>query len=323
MSADRHGCAARPRLVRERSRVGSETPALIPNHTARSCVPCSARIERDDATEASSILSGKTGCKNIHCFEFVILEGGSECNRPVVVQRHAVDHVLGVVLRSTGMEHSVGFEQPARHGCDDVGSAASRRGAQRFVKLLASGLENKRGLTGIEKWCRVANGDFAGDCTETQGYGSLLRYRGSDLDRVFEASKAGAINDQAINTRRKPLQACFTRGIRIGGSSKVGIATDQLDASGNGTAVGVLNRNAKLAFHDLGEGRSGVDDRDKQNKQRRKNDSVHNCNIPDEGVLFSAEGVVVARDLLTNTTPSAPTRRLRDCFLMSRPPLLG
>ena len=84
----------------------------------------SSRIECDHAAQPATVFGWNASREDTYGFEFSVLERGRESDGPVVVQRHAVNHVLGVVFGTARMQDGVGLEQPARHRRDDIDGAS-------------------------------------------------------------------------------------------------------------------------------------------------------------------------------------------------------
>src|SRR5687767_11681090 len=79
-----------------------------------------AGVENNYTTQASAELSRNAGRHYTQRLKLPALEYRSERNRAIVVHRHAVHNVLGVVLRAARVQYAVRFDKPARHGRDHI-----------------------------------------------------------------------------------------------------------------------------------------------------------------------------------------------------------
>jgi hypothetical protein len=78
------------------------------------------RVDFDHASHFSSVLRGNAGSVDGQRVHVVGFDLGTKAGRAIIGERNAIDDELGLILRASGVEHSVAFVEPARLRIDQV-----------------------------------------------------------------------------------------------------------------------------------------------------------------------------------------------------------
>jgi hypothetical protein len=132
--------------------------------------------------------------------DFVGVDLRGECRGPVVGQRQAVDHELGLVLRSAGMQNAVGFEEPAWLRIHQLGERST--GQRRRAPLQRVGADPVRRRRLMQIHQRVAGGDRDLRLDRSQGHRDpvVRGQRGTNFHQPRKPSETVARNGHAIRT---------------------------------------------------------------------------------------------------------------------------
>ncbi len=150
----------------------------------------------NDATEFAAELGRVARSHNIHRLDVLGLDFRSERGRAVIRDRDAVHYVLNAVLRTAGVQHAVGFEQPSGlliHERDH--GAAGHRGAA-IPDFFCAGEVGRSGSRRIDQRIGIRHDDFGAERSHPQRDDDADRYRRRDIDIADPVAKPGRDSDR-------------------------------------------------------------------------------------------------------------------------------
>ena len=268
--------------MRQRSGMIVKRAALVNELgvVARACD--SPRVQRNDAAQPAPVLRRNPGSHHVDRFEFVILKRRREGDRPVVIDRHPIDHVLRVVFRPARMQHGVCLQQPTRHRRHRINGAAAERRTEGHVKLLPLHLNDARGLRRVQQRRRTGHRNFRGQHAQLKPHVDLLGNRRPDLHLLAELAEAILFDGEQVHARSQPLHPRLPFLIRLLRHVDHRIPGADLHAGRDRPSRRVGHQHADLSFENLAEGR-----RRAQGDQQGKRRETHCTYIPRDSDMFT------------------------------------
>ena len=129
----------------------------------------------DDAAKFAAIFGGECGGKHAHGIYIVGVELRGEGGRAILRERQAVENILHIVFGAAGVQHSVGFIEPARLLIDEVGEISSGLGGHFLINGFATHGIDGAGATGIDQGSRVSHLNLGGDGGNSKSDGHVER----------------------------------------------------------------------------------------------------------------------------------------------------
>ena len=210
-----------------------------------------ARVQRDHAAQPAAVLGRDPGRAHAYRLKLAVLERRGERDRPVVVQRHAVDHILCVVFRPARVQYRVGLEQPTRHCGHNVDSAAPHGGAERPVQAFAPKSDRGRRAERIKKRRLRHDGHGLPDRCNLQDHPDRLGHRRPHVNPLLRRRKPRMRRREPVDTRRNPGQNCPSICVRARRRGELRAARIDAHARGKAAAGGVKDYDLDPALHAL------------------------------------------------------------------------
>ena len=226
LNSDRQFSATARVLVRERADARHIAPALHIERGPVSADGAPSRVKCDHASQPPAVFGRDARSKDCDCLELGVLERRREGYRAVVVQGHAVDYVLRIVLGPPWVEHGIGFQQPSGHRRDHVDGTPAQSGSQGPLEVLAPGPRALRRPVRLEQGRGRANGDFLPD----RGHGECdLDDPGNcrlQCDAAFRNLESLVASCEQVGAWRNAMQGRSSFGVGDRARDELGTSRD-------------------------------------------------------------------------------------------------
>ena len=207
----------------------------------------------DDAAELPPVLGRVPARQDVHRVDVVRADFRRERGRPVVRQRQAIDHELGLILGPAWMQDAVRFKEPAGLRVDQVWQRSSGPRHEALLHPVRADAIDGLCLVRVEQRSLRRHRQFRRQRCEAHGDAKLGRQRRTDVDQSRERCEPIARHRRAVSAEGQPPDDERALRVCVEVLPKLICLAQDLDPAGQGQPRWVGHRETQFASIALAE----------------------------------------------------------------------